>query len=181
MVKEGSQALALIPGGALRVVASSLEGSPLPAKQVPPGVIPNPSGTRMLPSGFSPSPSYISARVPDTGPVTSALGFCLDFCRLFIKNDGWKDKLLKMSSPATGVLLLGCSSHSHQLAWAFSFELLLKVERPDLLQVQSPVNFNELLLQSVSEEKPRIREFLIFQPLCKHTHTYIYTEIMNSL
>lgn len=118
MLKEGWQVLALIPGGAparLRVMASALEGSPLPAKQVPPGAAPTPSGTRMLPSAFSPSPSYISAHVPDTWPVISALGFCLDFCRLFIENDVWKVKLPKTSSSAVGVLLLGCSSHSHPL------------------------------------------------------------------
>lgn len=113
------QALALIPGGALacheRVVASALEGSPVPSKQVPPGAAPTASATRMLPSGFSPSPSYISAHIPDTWPVGSALVFCLDFCRLFIDNDGWKVKLPKMSSPAAGELLLGYSSHWHPL------------------------------------------------------------------
>lgn len=82
-----------------------------------------------------------------------------------------------------GVLLLGSSLHCtlwrglvteviKSLHGAFSFELLLKVKRTGL----STVNLNnELLLQSVSEEKPRIREFHIFQPLCKHLHTYIHT------
>lgn len=116
---EGREAvLALIPGGAPacpKGVASALEGSPLPAKQRPPGAAPTPSATRMLPSGFSPPPSYISAQFSDTWPVTTALGFCLDFCRLFIENDGWKVKLPKTSSPAAGVLLLGCSSLSHPL------------------------------------------------------------------
>lgn len=73
------------------------------------------SATRMLSSGFSPSPSYISAHILDTWPVTSALGFCLDFCRIFVENDDWKVQLPKMFSAASGVLQLGCSSHWHPL------------------------------------------------------------------